>query len=132
MPTKIPASAIAAGSVTADRFATGAVTAEKFAAGVGGGAAGLAIAAVAYANAGFSSNGQNSAATSGGYLIITGTGFESGATVMIGNIPATAVTFISSTELHVQIPAAAAGNYLLQISNPNGRWALKSNGVTYS
>lgn len=132
MKTRIKSSGIEPNSITAPKFSQNAVAQEKFAQGVGSSAPGLAIASIAATDSGFNPTGQGQIATAGGYIKITGTGFESGAVVMIGNKLALATSFISSTELHVQIPAQLAGSYLIQVTNPNGRWALKSNGVTHA
>ena len=43
--------------------------------------------------------------TAGGYIKITGTGFVSGCTVVVGTQTASAVSFVSSTEVRAQIPA---------------------------
>ena len=70
--------------------------------------------------------------TAGGYIKITGSNFVSGCSVLIGTTPATSTTFVSSTVLTVQVPAAAAGSYILYVVNPDGATAIKINGVTYS
>jgi hypothetical protein len=68
----------------------------------------------------------------GGYFIVNGSGFQSGATVIVNNTAASAVTFVSSTVLRCQVGAASAGSYIVYVSNPDGGTALKPAGLTYS
>ena len=70
--------------------------------------------------------------TAGGYIKITGSGFKTGATVTVNKALATSTTFVSSTELRAQIPAQAAGTYVLYVVNTDGSVAIKVNGITYS
>lgn len=132
MITRVNSAAFESGSVNADKIAAGAITQDKFAAGVGSASVGPTIAAVTPANSGFVANGQPNVPTTGGYVIITGTNFQVGTTVMIGTGMATAVTYVSSTELHVQVPGRSAGSYMVQVANDDGRYALKNAGITYA
>jgi hypothetical protein len=68
----------------------------------------------------------------GGYIVVTGTGFQDGATVLIEGTQASAVSFVDSTELHVQVPAKSAATYNLYVVNPDGGTAIRVNGLTYS
>lgn len=68
----------------------------------------------------------------GGYIKIVGTGFKSGATVTVNRQQATSVTFVDSTELRAQLPAEAAGTYIIYVVNTDGSVALRVNGVTFS
>lgn len=68
----------------------------------------------------------------GGYIKITGTNFSSGCTVTIGSVSATSVTFVNSTTLNVQVPASAAGTYVVYVINSDGGVAIRVNGLTYS
>lgn len=70
--------------------------------------------------------------TLGGYIKITGTKFYNGAQVYFGNTVATSISFVNSTTLNVQLPAATAGTYDLFVVNPSGKYALKKSGVTFS
>ena len=70
--------------------------------------------------------------TSGGYLKITGTNFSSGCTVIIGGTNATSTAFVNSTMLNVEVPAAAAGTYIVYVVNTDGGVAIRVNGLTYS
>jgi len=68
----------------------------------------------------------------GGYVKITGTGFNSGCQVLVNSVAATATTFINSTEVTAQLPATAAGTYILYLVNSDGGVAIRVNGITFS
>ncbi|HUF46274.1 MAG TPA: IPT/TIG domain-containing protein [Vicinamibacterales bacterium] len=75
----------------------------------------------------------SSGPTAGGTSItVTGTGFVSGAAILIGGTPATAVSFVSSTSLTARTPAKPAGGYSVQVRNPNGQTANTPRGFLYS
>ena len=70
--------------------------------------------------------------TTGGTLItVTGSNFESGATIRIGGAAATSVTFVNSRTLTARTPAMPVGGYPVQVFNPNGRWGNTSRGFLY-
>lgn len=71
-------------------------------------------------------------ALGGGYIKITGTGFQSGCQIRVASALATSVTFVSSTEVRAQVGAASAGSYDVVFINPDGGTALRINGLTYS
>ncbi len=56
----------------------------------------------------------------GGYIVVTGANFQSGATVLIDTVQASAVTYVNSTTLQVQVPARSAATYNLYVVNPDG------------
>ncbi len=68
----------------------------------------------------------------GGFIVVTGTEFQSGATVLIDTTPATAVSYINNTTLRVQEPAKTAASYNLYVVNPDGGTGIKVAGLTYS
>jgi alpha-tubulin suppressor-like RCC1 family protein len=68
----------------------------------------------------------------GGYIVVTGAEFQSGATVLIDTTPASAVTYVNSTTLQVQVPTKSAASYNLYVVNPDGGVGIKVSGVTYS
>jgi len=70
--------------------------------------------------------------TSGGYIKITGSMFNSGVQVYIGSILATSISLVSSTVLNVQVPAIIAGSYDLIVVNTNGTYCIKPIGITFS
>ena len=70
--------------------------------------------------------------TAGGTLItVTGSNFENGATIRIGGVAATSVTFVDSRTLTARTPAMPAGGYPVQVFNPNGLWGNTSRGFLY-
>jgi hypothetical protein len=70
--------------------------------------------------------------TSGGFIVVNGTGFVSGCQVYIDSTISTSVTFVSSTRVNVQVPALSAGTYVIYLVNPDGSMAIRINGLTYS
>jgi alpha-tubulin suppressor-like RCC1 family protein len=68
----------------------------------------------------------------GGYIVVTGANFQSGATVLIDTVQASAVTYVDSTTLRVQVPARSAATYSLYVVNPDGGTGIRVNGLTYS
>jgi hypothetical protein len=71
--------------------------------------------------------------TSGGTVItLTGTNFVSGATVRVGGVAASAVTFLSATQVRATTPAGTAGARDVQITNPNGQSATRAGAFTYT
>ena len=70
--------------------------------------------------------------TWGGTLItVTGSNFENGATIRIGGVEATSVTFVDSRTLTARTPARPVGGYPVQVFNPNGLWGNTSRGFLY-
>jgi hypothetical protein len=68
----------------------------------------------------------------GGYIVVTGAEFQSGAQVLIDTTPAAAVTYVNSTTLRVQVPTKTASSYNLYVVNPDGGVGIKVAGITYS
>jgi hypothetical protein len=68
----------------------------------------------------------------GGYLVISGSGFATGAQVLVDVTPATSTTFVNSTTLRAEVPAKTAATYNLYVVNTDGGTGTKINGVTYS
>lgn len=70
----------------------------------------------------------------GGNLItITGTNFQNGATVMLGDLDCTAVTIVSDTQITCYAPAGKRGlPVTLQVQNPDGQVATLSNAYAYT
>lgn len=89
------------------------------------------IANVQVATSGYVATGANTISTSGGYVRIIGSGFQTNVNVIIGSTPATSVTYVSSTQINSQIPALAAGSYFVYVTTTdNGKVAIKPNGLT--
>ena len=75
----------------------------------------------------------NQVSTSGGFLKVIGNGFTSPMQLYINETAATSVTYINSTEIRAQVPARAAGSYVVYIFRvTDGGYATKINGVTYA
>lgn len=70
--------------------------------------------------------------TSGGFIKITGTKFNSGVQVYIGTTLATSISLVNSTVLNVQVPATAAGSYDVIVVNTDGTYGIKPIGITFS
>jgi len=68
----------------------------------------------------------------GGYIVVTGSNFQSGASILIDTTSATSVTYVDSTTLRAQVPAKSAASYNLYVVNPDGGTGLKIAGITYS
>jgi hypothetical protein len=114
--------------ITSRVIAPQAVTAEAVAPGVSGnpGIVNLIITDSNYANT------ENSTiSTSGGYIKLYGFAFSNGCQVHVEDTLATSVSFVSVNEVHSQLPAKSAGTYNVFLTNPNGRFAIKVNGITY-
>jgi hypothetical protein len=96
----------------------------------GGGAASgtaLKISAIGYV-------GNNTATdVAGGETItLTGTGFVSGASVIINGVAAGVVTVVSATRLTFTAPALTAGTYIFYVVNTDGATAISVPGISYS
>lgn len=90
------------------------------------------ITAVQICDSSYVTLDDTAVALTGGYIRVLGTRFASGCQVLIDQVAATAVTFISSTELRVQVPALSAGTYILYVTNTDGSTAIRVNGLTAS
>jgi hypothetical protein len=119
MPTRITAANIAPGAITADRLAEGA----------GGGPR---ITNVQVTDDTYTVIDDTAVSLSGGYVKITGTGFQTGCVAIVGTTTATATAFVSSNFINVQVPALSAGTYIVYVVNPDGGVAIRVNGLTYS
>ena len=70
--------------------------------------------------------------TGGTVITLAGTNFVSGATVRVGGTAATAVTFVSATQVRATTPAGTAGARDVQITNPGGQSATRTGAFTYT
>ncbi len=70
----------------------------------------------------------------GGYLKIIGSSFQAGSVVYVGGQTANVIstTFVSSTEIRVQVSALTVGNYSVMIFNTNSSGAIYANGIVVS
>ena len=92
----------------------------------------IRITSIAICDSSYVTVADTAISLTGGYIKIIGTGFVTGCTVAVDTTVATSVTFVSSTQINVQLPAKAAGTYILYLSNPNGAVAIRVNAVTFS
>ncbi len=98
----------------------------------GGGGSGPTISTVNITDSGYNVLDDTAIGLNGGYIRINGTNFVTGASVVVGQTVASSVSFVSSTQLNCQIPALAAGTYIVYVINPDGGVALGVNGLTAS
>lgn len=81
----------------------------------------------------YTSLSVTSGSTAGGTATtITGTGFQSGATVTVGGASATSVVVVSSTSITCVTPAGTAGAKDVVITNIDGKSVTGSGAFTYS
>ena len=123
-------------SVVLNTGATAGDTIEIYAyATVGGtaiGTGGLTISSVVVTNSsGTPLNYAGFAEIGGGYITVTGTGFSSGISASIGGTVATTTTYISATEVRVQVPPKSYGSYALRLVDALGFNVTLTNAVIY-
>lgn len=73
--------------------------------------------------------------TGGTPVTITGTNFQTGATVTFGTRPASDVTVVGSTSITARTPLGPAGEQLavnVVVTNPDGATGTAANGFTYT
>ena len=74
----------------------------------------------------------NTGPTAGGTSVtITGTNFQTGATVRVGGVAATSVNVASGTQITAVTPAHAAGAVDVVVTNPDTQAATLTNSFTY-
>jgi hypothetical protein len=64
-------------------------------------------------------------------VTILGTGFESGATVDFGSLPATNVMVVNSNELMVVTPPSPSGSVNVEVLNPDGNTVTATNAYAF-
>lgn len=65
-------------------------------------------------------------------IILNGSGFEAGASVLLNSVAVGVVTVVNSTTIQFISPALAAGGYTLYVANPGGGTAISVPGIQYS
>jgi len=126
---------IANSAITSSKLAASSVTTTAIASDVttlisqGGGPK---ITNIQVTNSSYTVLDDTAVDTAGGYIKITGTNFTAGCQVLINNVAATSTTFVSSTEVRAQVPATAAGTYIVYLVNSDGGVAIRVNGITFS
>lgn len=108
------------------------ITSSNFSANALVVAAGPHISNVQVTNSSYTVTGGNANVSTGGYITITGENFTSGGQVLISRTPATAISYISSSQLNVQVPAKTAGTYQVYVVNADGGICIRVNGISYS
>jgi hypothetical protein len=118
-------------ATTINRSVTAAaVTPVNIITGTGGPS--VNISSIQIANSGFTALDDTAVNTTGGYIIINGTGFQSGATVRVQGTSATSVAFVSSSRLNVTVPAISSGTLDIYVINPDGSGAILLSGFVSS
>lgn len=64
-------------------------------------------------------------------LTLTGINFKAGATIEVGGLNCTGVTFISTNTLECTSPAHAIATVDVKVTNPNGKSDTKENAFSY-
>ena len=122
---KLPGSAIAPGTITVVQLESTVATTVQ----TGGGPK---LTNIQITDNAYTVLDDTAVDVTGGYIKITGTGFVTGCSVIVGQLPAASVTFISSTEVRAQLSAQSAGTYIVYLVNPDGGVGIRVNGVTHS
>ena len=104
--------------------------------------AGPKITSITITNSSYVATGNTTISTSGGFVQVVGSSFSSpmqfffdptGTNRVLSTTAATAVTYVNSTTINVQLPAKAAGNYTCFIvRTSDGQFASKINGIRYA
>jgi alpha-tubulin suppressor-like RCC1 family protein len=119
--TKITSTNIANGAITFAQTAAGAFTLIP------------TITNVQIADSSYNVLDDTAANTGGGFVVITGSNFGSSSQVIIGTTNATSTTYVNSTTIRAQIPAASAATYTVYVVDTvTGATAIRVNGLTYS
>jgi hypothetical protein len=120
-------------ATTINRSVTAAaVTPVNIITGSGGTGATVNISSIQIATSRYTALDDTAVSTAGGYLIINGTGFQSGASVRIQGTSANSVAFVSSSRLNVTVPAISSGTLDIYVINPDGSGAILLSGFVSS
>jgi alpha-tubulin suppressor-like RCC1 family protein len=134
MTTRILGTQIQAGTIQTEQLSNTTTAAFATSADIANFATSLApkVSSVNVANSAFTVLDDTAVNTGGGYIVVTGTNFAEGVTVLIDTTAASAVSRINSTTLQVQVPPKSAASYNLFVINPDGGTGIRVNGITYS
>lgn len=127
--TRLNSNSIASGGISGASFAAGSIGASKLDAGF---RMGPKISSVAITDSSWTVLDDTAVDTAGGYIQITGSDFDPGCQIYLDRALLASVTFVSATTLRAVAPAKAAGSYLLQVVNTDGKVATRVNAITYS
>jgi hypothetical protein len=102
--------------------------------GSGGGGVTVNISSIQIANSTFVAKDDTAIDTAGGFMIINGTGFQSGAVAYVQGTAATSTSFVSSSRLNVTVPALSSGVLDVYVVNTDGSGSiylqsLRANGT---
>jgi Concanavalin A-like lectin/glucanases superfamily len=100
--------------------------------GIAGTGGGPKISAVQVTNSSGTVLDDTAVDVAGGYVLLTGSGFEPGCQVLINTTPAVSTTFVSATQVRAQVAATTAGTYIVYLVNADGGVAIRINGITFS
>ena len=92
----------------------------------------MTISNVQVANASYTVLDDTAVDTAGGYIIINGANMAPGTLVSLGSDYASAVTYVSPSQLRAQVPAKSAGSYTVTATRLDGKQAVLPLGITYS
>lgn len=87
------------------------------------------ITGVVVTNSGWTPTGASTVSSSGGFVVVSGTGFQTGVQVIFDETPATAVSLVNSQTLRVTVPALAVGSRFVYVVNTDGRTGLRTNSL---
>jgi alpha-tubulin suppressor-like RCC1 family protein len=119
MTTQITANNITNNTITVTQLVPGALSPK--------------IKTISICDSSFNVLDDTAANTTGGFIQITGSTFGANSQVIIGTNNATSVTFVNTSTLRAQVPAAAATSYpVYVIDTDTGATAIKINGLTHS
>jgi hypothetical protein len=90
------------------------------------------IATVTITNSSYVPLDDTALSTTGGYLVIGGTGFVNGAVAYVQGVAAFSTTVVSSTEIRVQTATISSGLLQVYVINPDGSIGFKISGIISS
>ena len=140
MTTKITSANIETTGVTAGSYtaaditinSSGQITSAASNSIVASGGGGPKISAMVVTDDSWNTLDDTAVSLTGGYIVLTGSGFVNGCLVYIGSIPANSVSFISSSTVRVNVPGLSASTYPVYLINPDGGTAIRVPGLNYS
>jgi len=88
------------------------------------------ITGITITHANYQPTGTANISATGGYVVIAGSGFNPGSTVIVGNTVAAAVSYIGATELRAQTPVLVSGQrYPVYVVNSDGATAIRPSAL---
>lgn len=134
MARKFDVDTVAAAEISGSKITSSSIPVAAFAGGLPGQSllsTSVRITGITITHANYQPSGAANISAAGGYLVVAGSGFNASSTVIIGNAVASAVSYISATELRAQTPVlVAAQRYPLYVVNPDGAVAIRPVALT--